>query len=133
MYLCMYVCMYVCMCMFIYLYICMYVCISVCILDCWPYQIGTDIEQTCQWKRRLLKTFQHTSIALEISFPGMLQAVPEKMRLKMVITKQDEILESRRSGLFSNEPCAKKPVMTIEYFVWHSNDHFESHLLGNGL
>jgi len=27
----------------------------------------------------------------------------------------------------------KTPVMTIEDFVLYSDDHFESHLLGNGL
>jgi len=106
---------------------------SVRILDCWPYRIGTDIEPTYQWKWRLLKTFQHTRIVLEISFTDMLQAVPEKMRLKMVITIQNEIVASQSSGLFSNESFAKKPVMAIEYFVWHSNDNFESRLLGNGL
>ena len=40
---------------------------------------------------------------------------------------------TRPSGLFSNEPFEKIPEMTIEDFVLHSNDHFESHLLGNRL
>jgi len=45
----------------------------------------------------------------------------------------NEILDCESLGLFSNEPYERKPVMTIEDFVLYSNDHFESHLLGNGL
>jgi len=41
--------------------------------------------------------------------------------------------EMVRSGLFSNEPFEKKPVMTIEDFVLHSDELFESHLLANAL
>jgi len=55
------------------------------------------------------------------------------MRFEMLVEMQNEILDFQSSGLFSNEPFEKKPVMTIEDFVLHSNDHFESHLLGNGL
>jgi hypothetical protein len=51
----------------------------------------------------------------------------------MVIGMQIEILDGQSSGLFSNEPFAKRSVMTIEDFVLHSDDHFQSHLLGNGL
>jgi len=36
------------------------------------------------------------------------------------------------SCLFSNEPFEKRPVMTIEDFVSHSDDHFESRLLRHG-
>ena len=32
-----------------------------------------------------------------------------------------------------NEPLKKRPGMTIEDFGLHSDDHFESHILGNGL
>jgi len=39
----------------------------------------------------------------------------------------------RERCLFSNEPCEKRPVMTIENFVAYSDDHFESRLLGNRL
>jgi len=54
--------------------------------------------------------------------------------LEIVIKIQNEILdEQKSSGLFSNETFEKKPVMTIEDFLWHSDDHFESQLLGNGL
>ena len=56
-----------------------------------------------------------------------------EMRLKIVIGIQNEILHGQSSGLFSDEPFEKKPVMTIEDFVWHSDHHFESHLLGNEL
>jgi len=51
----------------------------------------------------------------------------------MVISIQNEILDGQSSGLFSNETFEKRPVMTIEDFVWHSDDHFESRLPGNGL
>ena len=37
------------------------------------------------------------------------------------------------AGLFFKWAIEKRPVMTIEDFVLHSNDHFESRLLGNGL
>jgi len=55
------------------------------------------------------------------------------MKFEMLVEMQNEILDGQSSGLFSNEPFEKKPVMTIEDFVLHSDDHFESHLLGNGL
>jgi len=51
----------------------------------------------------------------------------------MVIRMQIEMLDGQSSGLFSNEVFELRPVMTIEDFVLHSNDHVESHLLGNGL
>jgi len=51
----------------------------------------------------------------------------------MLVQVQIKILDSQSSGLFSNEPFEKRPVMTIEDFDLHSDDHFESHLLGNGL
>jgi len=41
---------------------------------------------------------------------------------------QNEILDGQSSDLFSNEPFEKKLVITIEDFVLHSDDHFESHL-----
>jgi len=63
----------------------------------------------------------------------VLQPVPGKMRLEMVIGIQNEILDSESWSLFSNEPYEKKSVMTIKDFVLYSDEHFESHLLGNGL
>jgi len=62
-----------------------------------------------------------------------IQPDPDKMKLEMVIGMQSEILHGQSSGLFSNEPFKKRPVMTIEDFVLHSNDLFESRLLGIGL
>ena len=59
----------------------------------------------------------------------VLQPVPEKMRLETQI----EIPDGQSSYLFSNEPFEKRPRVTIEDFGLHSDDHFESHLLGNGL
>jgi len=55
------------------------------------------------------------------------------MRLEMLVGMQIKILDDQSSGLFSNEPFEKRPAMTIEDFVLHSDDHFESHLLGIGL
>jgi len=57
---------------------------------------------------------------------------PEKMRLEMLVEMQIEIPNGQSSGLFSNEPFEKRSVMTIEDFVLHSDDHFESHLSSNG-
>jgi len=54
------------------------------------------------------------------------QPVPETMRLEMVIRIQNEILDGQSSRLFSNEPFEKRPVMTIEDFVFHSDDRIES-------
>ena len=51
----------------------------------------------------------------------------------MLVEMQIEIFDGQSSGLFSNEPFEKRSVMTIEDFVLHSDDHFESHLLRNGL
>jgi len=42
----------------------------------------------------------------------------------MIIGMQTEILDGQSSGLFSNEPFEKRPVMTIEDFVLHSDDDF---------
>ena len=57
------------------------------------------------------------------------------MRLKIVIRIQNEILDGQTWFLFSNEPFGKKPVMAImiEDFVWHSDDHFKSHLQVPGM
>ena len=63
----------------------------------------------------------------------LLQPVLKKTRLEMLVEMQIEILDDQCPCLFSNEPFEKRPVMTIEDFVLHSNDHFESNLLGNGL
>jgi len=51
----------------------------------------------------------------------------------MLVEMQIEILDGQSSGLFSNEPFEKRPVMNIEDFVLHSDDHFEPHFPGNGL
>ena len=51
----------------------------------------------------------------------------------MVIRIQNEISMVKVQVSFQYEQFKKIPVMTIEDFVLHSDDHFESHLLGNGL
>jgi len=55
------------------------------------------------------------------------------MRLEMLGEMRIQILDGRNSGLFSNETFEKRPAMTIEDFVLHSEEHFESHLRGSGL
>jgi len=55
------------------------------------------------------------------------------MRFEILVEMQIQILDGQSSGLFSNEPFEKRPVMTIEDFVLHFDEHFESRLLGNGL
>ena len=63
---------------------------------------------------------------------GLLQPVPGKIRLEMVIGIQNKILDGE-SCLFSNEQYEKRPVVTIEDFVLYSVDDFESYLLRIGL
>jgi len=55
------------------------------------------------------------------------------MRLEILVEMQIEILDGQNPGLFSNEPFEKRPVMTIQDFDLHSNEHFESRFLGNWL
>ena len=59
--------------------------------------------------------------------------VPEKMPLEMVVDLQIGILDGQSSSLFSKKPFEKRPVLTIEDSVLHSDDYFESRLLRNGL
>ena len=49
------------------------------------------------------------------------------------VETQIEILDGQSSGLFSNELFEKRPVLTIEDCVLHSDGHFQSPLLGIGL
>jgi len=58
--------------------------------------------------------------------------IPRKKRLKILVEMQIEMLDCQISGLFSNEPFEKRPVMTIDDFVSHSDDDIESRLFGNG-
>jgi len=55
------------------------------------------------------------------------------MRLEMLVETHIEILDDQSQSFFSKKTFKKRPGMTIEDFSLHSNDHFESHLLGNGL
>jgi len=61
------------------------------------------------------------------------QPVPEKMRTEMLVEMQIKSLDCQSSRLFLNEPFEKRPLMSVEDYVLHSDDHFASHLLGNGL
>ena len=66
-------------------------------------------------------------------YQKIVHPVPEKTRFQMVIEIHNAILDGQSSCLFSNDPFEKIPVTTIEDFVLHPDDHFESHLLGEGL
>jgi len=63
----------------------------------------------------------------------LLQPVPEKMRLEMVIGMQTEILDGLPRSLFERLIWKETRTLTIEDFDLHFDVHFESHLLGNGL
>jgi len=78
---------------------------------------------------RFTRLSSHTQVA---SVP-LLQPVPERMRLEMLVETEIKILHGQSSCLFSNEPIEKRPGMTIEDFGLDSDDHFESHVLKNGL
>jgi len=54
------------------------------------------------------------------------------MRLEILVGMQIRILNGQSSGLFLNESFEKRYVMTVEDFDVHFNEHFESHLFGNG-
>ena len=73
-------------------------------------------------------------VDFQVNF-GLIQSEKEarsrEERLEMLREMQIEILDGQSSHLFSNEPFEKRPLMTMEDFVLHPNDHFESHLLGN--
>ena len=58
----------------------------------------------------------------------LIQPVSEKMRLEILVEMQIEILNVQSSGLFSDQPFEKRPVMTMEDFVVHSDKHVESHV-----
>jgi len=51
----------------------------------------------------------------------------------MLVEMEIEILDDQSSGLFSNESFEKRPVMTIQDFDFHLDEHFASHIFGNGL
>ena len=59
--------------------------------------------------------------------------IPRKKRLKILVEMQIEMLDCQISGLFSNEPFEKRPVMTIEDLDVHSDDRFYSHFSVIGL
>ena len=65
-------------------------------------------------------------------FPGFEWVLYQEHTFTGFLPLQIEILDSQSSSLFSNEPFQKKPVMTIEDLVLHSDDHFKYHLLVNG-
>jgi len=77
--------------------------------------------------------FSMIFLMIHKSLTTKLQPVSEKMRLEMFVEMQIEILDGQSSCLFSNEPSKKRSGMTVQDFGLHSDDHFESHLLGNGL
>jgi len=60
----------------------------------------------------------------------LLQPVPEKMRLKVVVGLQIGVVNDQ--SFFSNESFEKRPVMTIQDSDFHSDDYFESIFSGTG-
>ena len=70
-------------------------------------------------------------VTLTSHFDGTIQPVPTNMTLEMLVEMHIEILGAPSPRLFSREPFEKRPVLTIEDFVLHSDDPFESHLLGS--
>ena len=60
----------------------------------------------------------------------LLQPVPEKMRLKVVVGLQIGIVNDQ--SFFSNESFEKKLVMTIQDSDFYSDDYFESIFSGTG-
>jgi len=59
--------------------------------------------------------------------------VPEKTRLEMHVGMQHEILDGHRRSLFKQLIWKETWNLTIEDFDLHFDEHFESHLLVNGL
>jgi len=51
----------------------------------------------------------------------------------MVIGKHIAIVDAQSSRLVSNELFQKRPVMSIQDSNLYSDDHFGSHVFGNGL
>jgi len=75
--------------------------------------------------RRILKAvYIYTETCIIHTY---IQHVPANMRLEIVIGMEINILDGQSSGLFSNEPFEKRPVMTFEDFEFHFDDHVESH------
>jgi len=63
----------------------------------------------------------------------LLQPVPEKMRLELVMGMQNEILDGHHRSLFKLLVSKETWTLTIEEFDLHFDEHFESHFLGNRL
>jgi len=74
-----------------------------------------------------------TSASSELPSCEVLQPVPKKMRLDMVIGMQNEILDGHHRSQFKYLIWKETWTLTIEHFDLHSDDHFESHFVGNGL
>jgi len=97
----------------------------------WMYAFGCVFHCLRNSHRRILKAVYiysencilHTHV----------QHVPTNMRLEIITGMEINILDFQSSGLFSNEPFEKRPVMTFEDFDVHFDDHFESHSFGSGL
>jgi len=63
----------------------------------------------------------------------LLQPVPWKTRLEMLVGMQNEILDGHRRSLFKQLIWKESWTLTIEDFDLQFDEHFESRLLGNGL
>jgi len=76
--------------------------------------------------------YSHT-YALHRTFVRLVQSVPEKMRLEVVIGIKTGIVSAKVVGLFSNETFKMKPIQIISDPGDSSENHVESRLLGNGM
>ena len=64
---------------------------------------------------------------------GAVKPVPDKLRLEIVIGVETRMVNAKDLRLFSNENFENRPRTIIQKSDFHPNNHFESHLLGNGL
>ena len=87
--------------------------------------MSTSVQEALT-KFRYMYTVEHNSNTI-------LQPIPEKMKLEMVIRIQIEILDGHHRFLFIRLIWKETSTFTFEIFVLYSDDHFESHLPGNGL
>ena len=70
---------------------------------------------------------------LSLSLSLFLCARSRQIETRNGIGMKIEILDGQSSGLYSNEPFGKRPVLTIEDSVLHFDDNFESYPPRNGL
>ena len=116
----------VCACVLIYIHTCIYVIMSI---------HGFIQSEVCVYIFTYIRINIYAYVHFWVSTPAphlsilhtYIQHVRTNMRLEIVIGIEINILDGQSSGLFSNEPFEKRPVMTFEDFEFHFDDHVESH------